>query len=71
MKDLRIFVVEPTECNLIEGLFNKFKVGLNDWDRTKIFHVRGRDVVIYHVICDEDTQESIKNVIRDSRLSPN
>jgi hypothetical protein len=70
MRDIRLFVVQPTECQLVENVLNKFRIGLNDWDRTKIFsNVRGhRDVVIYMVLCDEQTHESIKTIIRESRL---
>ena len=67
MKTLNVFVVQPYECQLMEKTLNTFRIGLNDWDRSKIFNVNGRDVVTYMVLCDEDTHTSIKNVIRESR----
>ena len=67
MKTLNALVVKPEECQKIEGLFNKFLIGMNDWDRSKKFEVKGREVVVYNVVCDEDTCKSIKNLIKESR----
>lgn len=67
MKTLNALVVKPEECQKIESLFNKFLIDMNDWDRSKKFEVKGCEVVVYNVVCDEDTYKSIKNLIKESR----
>lgn len=71
MKNLHVFLVKPEECQLVEGLFNLSRVELNDWDKTKVFNFKEHDIVIYNIVCEDETYESIDNIIRDSRRSSN
>lgn len=67
MKNVHVFVVKPGNCELIEKTFNMFRIGLNDWDKSKALEVDGKTVHVYTVVCDEETRNSIKNVIRESK----
>ena len=67
METLNALVVKTKECQLTENLLNKFRISLNDWDRTKKFEYKGHELVVYNVICDEETYKTIKNLIKESR----
>ena len=67
MKTVHVFVIKPEDCALMEKTLNMFRIGLNDWDKTKLLEVKGQNVHVYTVVCDEDVRLSIKNVIKNSK----
>lgn len=43
----------------LESLFNTFRVGLGNWDRSRIMTVNGINVVNYTVICTKEVYDNI------------
>lgn len=44
----------------VETLFNRLRVGLNDWDRSKVFELNGTRLVNYTIVCTREQYDSIK-----------
>ena len=64
MKKLHIKAVATNMTTKMEKVLNTFRIGMNDWDKTKTFNTQGQDVVIYTILCEDDTFESIKEIMK-------
>jgi hypothetical protein len=68
MKKVFTFLVAKNEAVKLEGLLNNFRIGLNDWDRSKVLDVQGEALVNYTIVCDDDTFNSIVNQMYATRV---
>lgn len=68
MKKIYTLLVEAEETNRVESILNTFRIGLNDWDRSKVFEVPGAKFVNYTILCEEDQFTSIVNQINATRV---
>lgn len=57
-KVYNMLVLEEATAD-VEKLFNRFRVGLNDWDRSKVFEFEGLQVVNYTITCTKEMYDSI------------
>lgn len=48
----------------LESLLNTFRIGLNDWDKSKVFELQGRKVVNYTILTDEETFKCLKQEMK-------
>lgn len=53
-------VVRVDETAKMESILNHYRVGLNNWDKTKVFNYNGVKIINYVIMCDADTYEAIK-----------
>ena len=63
MKSIYTVLVYENYTAQVESLLNRFRVGLNDWDRSKVFELNGERVVNYTIACTEDVHTSIVNYL--------
>jgi hypothetical protein len=68
MKKVFTFLVAKNEAVKLEELLNNFRIGLNDWDRSKVLDVQGEALVNYTIVCDDDTFNSIVNQMYATRV---
>lgn len=62
MKQIYNVLVYEAYTARMESLFNRFRIGLNDWDRSKTFNLNGEQVVNYTIACTENVYTSLLNV---------
>ena len=65
MKEIYVKPISPDKTEKLEKLLNQFRIGLNDWDRTKVLNYNGRELVVYTVVCEKDTWVSISNLMKN------
>jgi hypothetical protein len=63
MKQIYNVLVYENYTAKLESLLNGFRVGLNDWDRTKVFEIQNQRVVNYTIACDDETYKSIVDAL--------
>ena len=69
MKKIWYMLVVKTEGTRMESLLNHFRVGLNDWDKTKTFQMEdGTELVGYTIMCTEETFVSITEMMNGTRV---
>ena len=69
MKKIWYMLVVEDETVKMESLLNKFRVGLNEWDRTKTFLMEdGSKVVGYTIMCTEEVFVSINELMNGTRV---
>lgn len=61
-------LVTVDERERMEKVLNTYRIGLNDWDKTKTFDVQGNKVINYTIICEEDTFNNIVSAINGTRV---
>lgn len=64
MKRIYNALVYENSTAAMESVLNRFRVGLNDWDRSKVFEIQNRRVVNYTIVCDEETYQDIVNMMK-------
>lgn len=64
MKKFYAMLVKEEQTADMERVLNRFRIGLNDWDRTRTLYSNGKGYVNYTIICTEDTFESIRQIIK-------
>lgn len=67
MKKIFTFLVTVEETKKLESLLNTFRIGLNDWDKSRIFAFQGHKIVNYTIITDEETFESLTEQMNGTR----
>lgn len=65
MKQIYNVLVYESYTAKMESLLNGFRVGLNDWDRTRVFELQNERVVNYTIACDDETYQSIINALNN------
>lgn len=68
MKKIFTIVVGIQETERMEKLLNAFRIGLNDWDKSKIFNIQNMKFVNYTILCEEDLFISIVNQMNAIRV---
>ena len=63
MKKIYTLLVAESNRSKVESIFNTFRIGMNDWDVSKVFEVNGLRVINYTIMCDEETYTSIVNIL--------
>ena len=46
-----------------EKILNMYRIGLNDWDKTKVFDAYNGKVVFYIIMCTEQEYNNIRNTM--------
>ena len=68
MKKVFTMLVMANDTTRMEKLFNMFRIGLNDWDRSKIFDIQGNQVVNYTIVCEEAQFNELVNQMNGTRV---
>lgn len=68
MKKLFTMMTLETEAEKLESLLNTYRVGLNDWDKSKVFDIQGYRLMVYTVVCEEDTFVAITQAMGGTRM---
>ena len=68
MKKVFTMLIGVNDVTLMERTLNNFRIGLNDWDKTRVLTIDDTQVVNYTIICDEETFTSIVNVLNGTRV---
>lgn len=63
MTKINALLVKKELVSTVDGVLNKFRINLNDWDRSKVLYSNGEGYVIYTIVCTKDQFESIKQII--------
>ena len=63
MKQLYTMLVWTNSMDRMEKLLGQFRIGLNEWDKTRAFDYQGGQVVSYTILCDESVFVSITNIM--------
>ena len=68
MKQIYTLLVVAEDTNRVESILNSLRIGLNDWDKSKIFEVAGANLVSYTILCEEDQFTYIVNQMNATRV---
>ena len=68
MKKVFNMLVTVEEAVQLEKVLNTFRIGMNDWDKSKVFELRGYKLINYTLLCEEDLFVSITNVMNGIRV---
>lgn len=68
MNKVYTMLISENETTLLEKTLNTFRIGLNDWDRSKTFELQNVRVVNYTIVCSEELFASIVNVMNGLRV---
>lgn len=68
MKKIYTFLVVAEDVTRMESNLNKLRIGLNDWDKSKVFNIQGNNLVNYTIMCDEETFVSLTNIMNATRV---
>ncbi len=52
----------------MEKVLNSYRIGLNDWDKTKIFDLQGTQLINYTIVCEESIFNSIVKTMNGTRV---
>lgn len=63
MTKINALLVKKELVSTVDSALNKFRINLNDWDRSKVLYNNGEGYVIYTIVCTKDQFESIKQII--------
>jgi hypothetical protein len=63
------FLLEVEETEMFEKTLNIYRIGLDEWDKSKVFVIGYIDVVNYTVICDDLTAKSLTQTINQYRIN--
>lgn len=61
MKQIFTILVAAEHTNRVESILNAFRIGLNDWDRTRVFELNGMRYVNYTIVCEQHQYTAIVN----------
>lgn len=67
MKKIYTLLVAAEESEKVEKLLNTFRIGLNEWDKTKTLEVHGHRLISYTIVCEEEVFVSITNLMNGVR----
>ena len=68
MKKFFTLLVTTDDTTKLEKLMNTFRIGLNEWDKTKVFMIDGVGFVNYTILCEEELFTSIVNQMNATRV---
>ena len=64
MKKFYAMLVRENQTADVERVLSKFRISLNDWDRTRVLYSNGNGYINYTIICTQDEFESIRQIIK-------
>ena len=64
MKKFYALLVREEQTDTMERTLNRFRIGLNDWDRTRVLYSNGVGHVNYTIICTEEEFKSIRHIVK-------
>lgn len=68
MKNLFTITIYIEEVAVLESTLNYLKIGLNNWNRSQVVEIQGRQLVNYAIVCSESEFTTINNVINKIRV---
>lgn len=66
-KVFTVYAME-SEIELVEGVIEKYRYAISDSDKSKLFHIQGYGVILYHIVCEEETFEKIQAEVFGLRI---
>lgn len=63
MKNIYNITVYVGDSAKMESTLGAFRIGMNDWAKTRVLDWNGSKIISYTVLCDENTFESIMNIM--------
>ena len=63
MKEIFVKLVWVNDAAKMEKILNMYRVGLNDWDKSKVFNYQGGDLVNYTIMCTRETYDAIETAM--------
>ena len=63
MKKFYCILVREDQTTTMEKALNRFRIGLNEWDRTRVLYSDGVGYVNYTIICTDKTFRSIFQIV--------
>ena len=52
----------------MEKVLNTYRVGLDEWDKTKIFELNGVKLINYTIVCENSVFNSIVETMNGTRV---
>ena len=68
MKKVFTMLVGVAEAARLEKYLNTFRIGLHDWDKTKVLTIQGMQVINYTIICAEEEFVDITTLMNGTRV---
>lgn len=68
MEKLYMIVIEKKENEMLNKIFEELGDAIKDVDATKIFNVMGFELILYGIVCTEETFININEQINGQRL---
>lgn len=65
MKNVYAVWVYEYEISKMDSVLNRFQIGVNDRDRSRVLDINGCKIVNYTIICDNNVFNSILNIVND------
>lgn len=63
MKKFYNMVIREDQTVTMEKALNRFRIRLNEWDRTRVLYSNGVGYVNYTIICTDETYGSIYQIV--------
>lgn len=61
MRLIYTLLVAAEQTSRVESILNTLRIGLNDWDRSRVLELNGMNFVNYTIICEEHQYTAILN----------
>ncbi len=58
-------MVRENQTDAMERVLIRFRIGLNNWDKTRVLYFKGEGYVSYTILCTADTFKSIKAMMKE------
>lgn len=68
MNKIFTFLSTVEESERLESLLNTFRIGLNNWDKSKVFEVQGHKLINYTIVTNEETFRSLTTEMNAQRM---
>ena len=52
----------------MEKVLNTYRIGLDEWDKTKTFELNGVKLINYTIVCENDVFNSIVETMNGTRV---
>ena len=66
MRLIYTLLVEANQTSRVESILNTLRIGLNDWDRSRVLELNGVNFVNYTIICEEHQYTAIVNQLYEA-----
>lgn len=67
-KKVFTMLVLVDERERMEKVLNTYRIGLNEWDKTKVFNIQGTELINYTIVCESNVFDSIVKTMNGTRV---